>query len=108
MTGEKIWFGTHKGKELGEIPSGYLLWMVKHFDPVPFWKDKVGKTADEIQAMEDRMRNLLCAAVEELIGRGDLDTGTTLDQVYCPAEPLSTLQAQAAGSSVGRRRGRVH
>lgn len=66
MTTEKAWFGTHKGKELSEIPSGYLRWLIENMDPVPFWKDVVGKSAEEAQALEDRMRNFLLAASKEL------------------------------------------
>ena len=69
MTTEKIWFGKHEGKELREIPSGYLQWMIDEWDPVPFWKDTRGKSADEVDAMEDRMRSLLRAAGEELVER---------------------------------------
>ena len=88
MAIEKIWFGKNIGKDLADIPSGYLLWMVENFDPIPFWKDTRGKTADEIQVMEDRTRDLLCAAVVELIERGDLEPGCTLDQVSCVAEAV--------------------
>ena len=71
MTAEKAWFGKHRDKELSEIPSGYLLWMTEEFDPVPIHKDTRGRSAEEIQAMEDRMRNFLRAAGEELIRRHD-------------------------------------
>ena len=71
MTAEKAWFGKHKGKELTEIPSGYLEWMVQNFDPVPIWKDVVGKSAEEAQALEDRMHNFLLAASKELTKRDE-------------------------------------
>lgn len=74
VTAEKIWFGTHEGKELSEIPSGYLQWMVDEWDPVPFWKHTRGKSADEVKAMEDRMRNLIRAAAAELVDRMDHDS----------------------------------
>lgn len=71
MTTEEIWFGRHKGKELREIPSGYLRWMVENFDPKPVRKDTRGLTRKEIQAMEDRMRNLIRSAAKELNRRGE-------------------------------------
>lgn len=66
MTEKTAWFGKHKDKELSEIPSGYLSWMVANFDPVPLRKDIIGKTEEEAKAMEMRMRNFLSAAVDEL------------------------------------------
>lgn len=66
MPVEKIWFGTHNGKKLTEIPSGYLRWMVENFDPVPMWRDTLRKSPEEVQVMEDRMRDLLRVAAEEL------------------------------------------
>ena len=73
MTAEKIWFGTHIGKRLPEIPSGYLRWMVENFDPVPMWRDTIRKSPEEVQAMEDRMHDLLRAAAEELSQRGEFE-----------------------------------
>jgi uncharacterized protein (DUF3820 family) len=61
-----FWFGKHKGKDLSEVPSGYLRWMVENIDPKPLPKDVAGKTLDEAQAMEDRMRHFINAAELEL------------------------------------------
>ncbi len=61
-----FWFGKHEGKELSEAPGGYLSWMIKNFDPVPLPKDTRGLTIEQIKAMEDRMRNFLSAAEDEL------------------------------------------
>lgn len=61
-----FWFGKHEGKELSEVQGGYLVWMVKNFDPVPLPKDTKGMTREEVKAMEDRMRTFLNAAANEL------------------------------------------
>lgn len=63
------WFGKHKGKDLSEIPAGYLRWMVENFDPKPLPKDTRGLSIEEIQAMEDRMRTFMSAAEDELLRR---------------------------------------
>jgi len=65
------WFGTHKGKELAEIPTDYLRWMTKNFDPTPMRRQIMGKSAEEAKALEDRMRNFLQAATKELNQRGE-------------------------------------
>jgi len=62
----EFWFGKHEGKELSEVPSGYLRWMVDNFDPVPLPKDTKGMSLEEVKAMEDRMRTFLFAAEDEL------------------------------------------
>lgn len=64
-----FWFGKHNGKDLSEVPSGYLRWMVENIDPKPLPKDKAGKSLEEVAAMEDRMRNFLSAAEDELAER---------------------------------------
>jgi hypothetical protein len=65
----EAWFGKHKGKELSEIPGGYLRWMVENFDPKPMPKDTRGMTREEVKAMEDRMRTFISAAEDELKNR---------------------------------------
>ena len=55
-----FWFGKHKDKDLSEVPAGYLRWMVENFDP---------KTLEAVQAMEDRMRDFLSAAEDEVNSR---------------------------------------
>lgn len=61
-----FWFGKHEGKMLSEAPAGYLRWMVENFDPVPLPKDTRGLTIEEVKAMENRMRDFLRAAEDEL------------------------------------------
>ena len=61
----QIWFGKHNGKEIKDVPGGYLRWLVT-VDPAPRPEDAEGKTPEEIKAMTDRMRNLL-SEVEDLI-----------------------------------------
>lgn len=69
MSETEAWFGKHKGKELSEIPGGYLRWMVENFDPKPMPKDTRGMTREEVKAMEDRMRTFISAAEDELKNR---------------------------------------
>ena len=64
-----FWFGKHDKKELSEVPSGYLRWMVDNFDPKPLPKDTRGMTFEEVKAMEDRMRTFLSTAEDELLNR---------------------------------------
>lgn len=75
MSDTKFWFGKHSGKELCDVPSGYLKWMVENMDAVPqpkyrFKQDGVTPlTADEVEAMTERMKNFLSAAEDELLNR---------------------------------------
>lgn len=64
-----FWFGKHKDKDISEVPAGYLRWMVQNFDPVPLPKDTKGMSVDEVKAMEDRMRDFLSAAEDEVNSR---------------------------------------
>jgi hypothetical protein len=64
-----FWFGKHKDKDLSEVPAGYLRWMVENFDPVPLPKDTKGMTVEAVKDMEDRMRNFLSAAEDEVNSR---------------------------------------
>lgn len=67
---EKVfWFGKHEGKHLSEVPAGYLRWMTENFDPKPLPKDTQGMTAEEVQAMEDRMIAFLGEARDEVNSR---------------------------------------
>lgn len=72
------WFGKHKGKDLTEIPSGYLVWMVENMDPrlpAKFQKHEDGTpmTSEEVDAAEDRMRNFISAAEDEIERRAHHD-----------------------------------
>jgi len=67
-------FGKHSGKDLSEIPSGYLKWAVETIDPVPLPKyrfDDDGKplSVEDVKQMEYRMRDFLSAAEDELLNR---------------------------------------
>jgi len=68
-------FGKHKGKELSDIPSGYLKWAVETIDPMPepkyrFKEDGITPLTDEeVQHMKDNMKNFLSAAEDELLNR---------------------------------------
>lgn len=68
-----VWFGKHKGKDLTEIPGGYLRWMVENFDPKPLPKDTRGLTQEEIDAVEARMVAFLKEAEFELERRDHHD-----------------------------------
>lgn len=69
MSATKAWFGKHEGKELSEIPGGYLRWMVDNIDPVPLPKDTQGKSVEEVKAMTERMRDFISEAETELQNR---------------------------------------
>ena len=69
----KFWFGKHEGKELSETPAGYLRWMVENIDPKPLDRDTRGMSEEEIAAMEDRMRNFISAAEDDLAAREEKD-----------------------------------
>lgn len=71
----KCHFGKHKGKELGEIPGGYLKWAVENIDPIPLPKYRYKEdgvtplTAEEVKAVEVANREFLSAAEDELVRR---------------------------------------
>ena len=72
MKPEKPWFGKHKGKELSEVPSGYLRWMTETFpEIVPGWREVYGRSPEEREAIEGRWRDFLQAAEHELKKRGN-------------------------------------
>lgn len=67
------WFGKHKGKDLTEIPTGYLVWMVENMDPglPPKYRfhedeDRTPMTDEEVKEREDRMRTFMSAAEDEI------------------------------------------
>ena len=72
---EKVfWFGKHKDKHLSEVPAGYLRWMVENMDPVPlhkyrFHEDGTPMTDEEVKAMEERTRNFIGEAEDEIAKR---------------------------------------
>jgi hypothetical protein len=68
-------FGKHEGTPLSDMPGGYLRWAVAKIDPVPLPEyrnneDGSPKTAEEVKEMEEKMRNFLSAAEDELDRRG--------------------------------------
>ena len=71
----KCHFGKHQGKDLSEIPSGYLRWAVEKIDPVPLPKYRFKEdgitpmTAEDVKQATDAMRNFLSAADDELLDR---------------------------------------
>ena len=72
----KCHFGKHKGKELSDIPQGYLNWAVNNInDPRPaakyqFQEDgKTPLTTAEVDLLEQQMRDFLSAAEDELLNR---------------------------------------
>lgn len=74
------WFGKHKGKDLSEIPTGYLVWMVENMDPTllpkyRFHEDKTPMTREEVDAAEERMRNFISAGEDEIERRQHHDQG---------------------------------
>ena len=68
-------FGKHKGAAMRDIPSGYLQWVIDTIDPVPspkycFEEDGVTPlSAEQVKAMEERMRAFISAAEDELVDR---------------------------------------
>lgn len=69
-------FGKHEGKELSDIPTGYLRWCVENIDPKPlpqYQKNEDGskKTVEEVKEMEGKMRNFLQAAELVIAERED-------------------------------------
>lgn len=70
-------FGKHEGERMGEIPSGYLRWVVEKItDPRPlprYQKNDDGsqKTVEEVNQMEADMRNFVEEAKRELKRRDD-------------------------------------
>ncbi len=72
------WFGKHKGKDLSEMPSGYLRWMVESMTPrldpkYRFHEDGRPMTEEEVDALEVRTRNFIYAAEDELVRRVESD-----------------------------------
>ena len=64
-----IGFGKHEGKEITEIPSDYLQFIVEKMDPEPLPGMKRGKTIEEIGAVRERLKDLISAAEDELLNR---------------------------------------
>lgn len=67
-------FGKHKDTAITEIPSGYLKWCVEKIDPVPLSQyrkhdDGTPMTVEEVNKMEEQMRDFLSAAEDELLNR---------------------------------------
>ncbi len=76
MSETTFWFGMHEGKEVSEVSSGYLRWMVNKMDPAPLPKyqyhdDGTPMTVEEVKALTERYRNIIDAASDELAERGE-------------------------------------
>ena len=71
-----VYFGKHNGKQLRDVPGGYLRWMVDNLDPVPlpkyrFHEDGKAMTIEEVDAMTVRMRNFISQAEDEILSRDE-------------------------------------
>lgn len=66
----QIEFGCHKGKDISEIPTGYLKWLVNDFDIEPAARDLRGMPRGYKDFVREQRRDLVAAAEEELIQRG--------------------------------------
>lgn len=66
MSDRITWFGKHQGKDISEVPSGYLRWAVENIDPNPLPRDRVGKSVEEVEAMVERMKGWIELARNEL------------------------------------------
>ena len=64
-----IWFGKHKDKEVSDIPTGYLVWMVEEMEPEPYPSTLRGMTQDQRKFAREQMRDLIFAAEDELAER---------------------------------------
>ena len=76
MTETKLWFGKNAGKEIRDVSTGYLKWMVEKIDPVPlpkyqFNEDGTHMTLEQVEALTERFRCIIDAASEELAERGE-------------------------------------
>ena len=64
----KIYFGEHNGKEISEIPTSYLHWLIESCSPQPvpkgtdgskerarkreMWRDLISEVEDELESRE--------------------------------------------------------
>jgi uncharacterized protein (DUF3820 family) len=64
-----ILFGAHAGKELKDIPSSYLKWMVENMDPEPLPRLRRGMTVEQISEMRDTNKSLISEAEDILLNR---------------------------------------
>lgn len=67
----EIWFGKHEGKQVSEIPTGYLRWLVEEFDPSPHPRELRGAPRGFDKHLMEQKRDLVAAAEDELIERGE-------------------------------------
>ena len=62
-------YGSASMREITEIPSDYLQFIVEKMDPEPLPGMKRGKTLEEIGAVRERLKDLISAAEDELLNR---------------------------------------
>lgn len=65
----KIWFGKHDDKEIVQIPSDYLQFIVEQMDAEPLPAVKRGKTLEEVALLREQMKDLISEAEDELLNR---------------------------------------
>jgi uncharacterized protein (DUF3820 family) len=65
----KILFGKYRGREIEDVPSDYLVWLVENMDPEPLPKSKHGKTVEQVERMRELNKDLISAAEDELLNR---------------------------------------
>lgn len=63
----KLWFGEHRDKELEDVPTPYLNWLLNDTEP------DIGKhdTADVIKRKRERWQELMSEVEDELERRRD-------------------------------------
>lgn len=68
-SGVKLWFGKHLGKDLCDIPTGYLRWLATDFEVTPDARQLRGSDSRYRAFLQDKNRDLKAAAIDELANR---------------------------------------